>query len=83
MALRAKAVGLEESGSFEFPVTQGELGDALGLSNVHVNRVIMGLRKDRLITMRNSTVTVLDWEGLKRAGDFDPLYLHQDRRLAA
>jgi CRP-like cAMP-binding protein len=83
MALRTKAVGLVDNDTFEFPVTQGELGDALGLSNVHVNRVIMGLRKDRLITMRNSTVTVLDWEGLKRAGDFDPLYLHQDRRLAA
>jgi hypothetical protein len=66
MALRAKAVGLEESGSFEFPVTQAELGDALGLSNVHVNRVIMELRKNGLITMRNSTVTF--WTGRASSG---------------
>jgi CRP-like cAMP-binding protein len=83
MALRTKAVGLADDDNFEFPVTQTEIGDALGLSNVHVNRVLMALRKNGLITMRNSTVTVLDWEGLKRAGDFDSLYLHQDSRIAA
>jgi CRP-like cAMP-binding protein len=83
MALRIKAVGLANNGSYDLPVTQAELGDALGLSNVHVNRVLMDLRKNKLISLRSTTITIIDWEQLKRAGDFDPLYLHQDGRLAA
>jgi CRP-like cAMP-binding protein len=84
MALRFKAVGLADDHTYDLPVTQEELGDATGLSLVHINRTLMSLRGDGLISWHRSTVTVLDWEGLKRAAEFDPAYLHQDRgRLAA
>jgi CRP-like cAMP-binding protein len=81
MALRFRAVGLTDNHTYELPVTQAELADALGLSFVHINRTLMELRRDGLISLQNSTVSALDWEGLKAAADFDSTYLHQDRRL--
>jgi DNA-binding transcriptional regulator LsrR (DeoR family) len=71
-----RAVGLIENHSFELPLTQAELGDALGLSTVHVNRVLQDLRRDGLISLRGAFVNVQDWARLKTIGEFDPTYLH-------
>lgn len=73
---RAQAIGLAEAREFEMPVTQQELGDSLGLSSVHVNRVLQDLRREGLIISKGRYLQITDWEGLKRAGDFDPAYLH-------
>jgi CRP-like cAMP-binding protein len=74
---KLKAVGLGEGPTFELPITQGELADALGISDVHVNRVLQQLRAEGLIRLRRGALTVLDWQGLISAGEFDPAYLHQ------
>ncbi len=79
MLVRCRAVGLTEDHAYELPVTQEELGDALGISAVHVNRVLQDLRQDGLIVLRGRYVSTPDWEGLKVAGEFDPTYLHLDR----
>jgi CRP-like cAMP-binding protein len=83
--LRARvfAVGLMEDDSFEFPATQADLADATGMTPVHVNRTLMQLRADRLVSFRSSKLTIHDWEGLQRAAHFDPRYLHQDLWNAA
>jgi CRP-like cAMP-binding protein len=81
--VRMRAVGLAEDHACELPFTQTEIGDALGLSTVHVNRTLQELRGAGLITLRGGALAVTDWEGLKEAGEFDPTYLHQDRRAAA
>ena len=52
------------------------ISDPLGLSTVHVNRVVQALRSEDLITWRGGVVTVTDWDGLVQAGEFDPTYLH-------
>ena len=49
--VRLEAVGLTQDRSCAFPITQSELGDALGLSTVHVNRVLQELRADDLIML--------------------------------
>lgn len=77
---RLDTVGLTEAHSFEFPITQIELADATGLSAVHVNRVLQQLRADRLITWQGQVVTILDPEALVQLAEFDPAYLHLDRR---
>lgn len=74
--VRSRALGLIDEGAFALPVTQAELGDATGLSTVHVNRVLQDLRRDELITWRGRSILVLDWERLSLAADFDPGYLH-------
>ncbi len=77
--LRLRAVGLADGSRVPLPLTQTEVGDALGLSTVHVNRNLQDLRAESLIEWERGALTVLDWEGLKRAGEFDPIYLHQSR----
>jgi CRP-like cAMP-binding protein len=74
--LRLKVVGLTNGEGFELPITQGELADALGLSSVHVNRVMQDLRRDGLIQSRGRFLAVPDWRALEEAGGFDPRYLH-------
>jgi CRP-like cAMP-binding protein len=81
--LRAQAVGLVDDDAMAFPITQIEIGDALGLSSVHVNRSLQELRNKKLISLRDSELRILNWEGLQAAGDFSPNYLHmkeQERR---
>jgi CRP-like cAMP-binding protein len=74
--VRMRAVGLADGRACEWPITQSEIGDALGLSTVHVNRCLQELRRKGLITLQGRVLTVADWEGLKKAGEFDPTYLH-------
>jgi CRP-like cAMP-binding protein len=69
-------VSLTRNGEIDWPITQEEIGDALGLSSVHVNRTLQELRSDGLITLDRKTLTLHDWEGLQSAGQFDPAYLH-------
>jgi CRP-like cAMP-binding protein len=74
--VRMRAVGLANGHACDLPITQAELADALGLSTVHVNRTLQELRGKGLITLKGSLLTVVDWDGLKSAGEFDPTYLH-------
>jgi CRP-like cAMP-binding protein len=80
---KLRAVGLTNGASCRFPVTQTDLGDALGLSTVHVNRVLQDLRRDGLISFKGKVLTIPDWDALRRAGDFDPAYLHLREDRAA
>jgi CRP-like cAMP-binding protein len=76
--LRHKAVGLVTDHAFEVPITQSELADAVGLSNVHVNRTLQELRAHGLIGEQGRLLKILNWDRLKQAGEFDPTYLHQE-----
>jgi CRP-like cAMP-binding protein len=74
--VRLGVAGLVDGPSFSFPITQVQLGDALGMSAVHVNRVLQELRGENLFTWQGQTVRILDWEGLQQRAEFDPRYLH-------
>ena len=76
LAVRREAAGLGPRGSYELPMSQEQIGDALGLTSVHVNRTLKTLEAEGLIARTKRAVTVADWEGLRRAGDFTPHYLH-------
>jgi CRP-like cAMP-binding protein len=84
MFLRLKAIGLADGNTCKLPLTQGDLGDALGLSTVHVNRTLQELRGEGLIEFHGGRLKILDWPLLKQAAQFDPTYLQlRDARLAA
>jgi CRP-like cAMP-binding protein len=72
---RMEAVGLTNDDHFSFPVTQAQMGDALGLSPVHVNRTVQELRQESLITWKGGVMGVPVRQALERAGDYDPTYL--------
>jgi CRP-like cAMP-binding protein len=74
--LRLQAVGLTQDMSFELPLTQAELGDVLGLSTVHVNRVIKQLRADGLVIWREQRIVIEDWVSLQEVAEFDPTFLN-------
>jgi len=72
---RLDAIGRTRGRTYELPVTQTHLADALGLSLVHVNRTLQRLRHEGLITFHADEVAVLDWERLREAAEFDSSYL--------
>jgi CRP-like cAMP-binding protein len=74
--IRLEAVGHVQDQTIHLPITQAELSDTLGLSTVHVNRVLQELRKDGLIRWQGNALTVLDWERLKQIAEFTPTYLN-------
>lgn len=77
IAVRLQGAGAAGGDMFDFPVTQEQLADATGLTAVHTNRTLQALRRDGLIQLNSGSLKVLDWQGLREAGDFDELYLHQ------
>jgi CRP-like cAMP-binding protein len=76
-SLRLKVAGLGEDSDYELPMTQEQMGDATGLTPVHVNRTMKGLESDGLIERPGvRSIRIGDWRKLAEAGDFDSAYLH-------
>lgn len=75
IATRLGATGSGNAFVFAFGATQLQLADAAGLTTVHVNRVVRGLRERGLADVRKTKVRVLDWTGLVAAGEFNANYL--------
>ena len=61
---------------YDFPVTQEQIADATGLTAVHTNRTLQALRKEELIRLSSSQLSILDWDALCEIGDFNERYLH-------
>lgn len=78
MYTRLKVVGRTSGDTCEFPLTQNELGEAMGLSTVHVNRTVQELRNAHLIVLKDRMLTIPDFQALADAAMFDPGYLHLD-----
>jgi CRP-like cAMP-binding protein len=74
-AYRLEQTGKRQSDRYDFPFTQSDLADALGLTAIHTNRVLRELREQGLLSFRNSTVDLLDRRGLLEITLFDPSYL--------
>jgi DNA-binding transcriptional regulator LsrR (DeoR family) len=62
-------------------VTQGILGEAIGMSTVHVNRFLQELRAEGLLQIGSGEVIICDEQRLRAIADFDELYLHQNPAL--
>jgi CRP-like cAMP-binding protein len=77
--VKLEAVGLATNYQYILPATQVDIADALGLSNVHVNRVLKELRERELLTLHNRRLEIFDWQELIKFCDFDPTYLHLQR----
>lgn len=75
---RAAAAGMTEAFRFPMPLTQTELGSALGLTSVHANRTMKRLQQAGLVSKRCRWMTIEDWDGLRKVAEFDPAYLNLD-----
>lgn len=77
--LRLETVGLARDHAFDLPLSQPILADALGLSAVHVSRLVGELRDARLVQWTPPLVRITDWDGLVAVAEFDPTYLRLQR----
>lgn len=76
---RLEAVGLARDNRCDLPLTQSHLGEATGLSRIHVNRSLQELRKQGLVSYGYGELIIHDRAGLARVAQFDPMYLHLRR----
>jgi len=81
MGARLSLVGLGDKTGYDCPLSQYLLADALGLSAVHVNRVLRQLRERKLVTFQKGRVTFDDFPALVEFARFDSAYLDQDGPL--
>ena len=76
IAVRLDTVGLVRGGSFDFPLTQVDIANILGLSVIHTNRVLQDLRGMKLLELHGRTASISSITRLRSVGTFDPDYLH-------
>lgn len=79
---RLVSAGLSDGRRFALGITQTDLAEICGLTNVHINRVMRHLREERLCVFRSSLVEIADLERLAARGQFDPHYLYLDDRAS-
>lgn len=73
--VRLRTIEAVDGARFAFPLTQLELADTLGVTPVHTNRVIQGLKRSEVLSWRGQVVEILDPQRLGRMAEFDPTYL--------
>ena len=77
LGLRLELVGLDSAVDYRCPLSQYDLADALGLSAIHINRVLRTLREDRLATFRHGRVEIHDPAALRALAGYHEGYLDQ------
>lgn len=80
LQIRLEIVGLADKSGYDLPLTQADLGECMGLTNIHVNRTLRELREEGVVEFQRGRVTILDLAALWREGEFDPRYLYLDKR---
>ena len=76
LAVMLEAQGLVREYGYELPMTQEQIGDAVGLTAVHVNRTLKTLEAEGLILRTKRSISFPDWPRLRSVGDFNQRYLH-------
>lgn len=80
LRLRLEVTGDVEGNTYDFPLTQTELGEFVGLTPVHVNRTVQELRRRGMIKLDRRQVTILDLDELESIAEFDNCYLYLDKQ---
>lgn len=77
--VRARNIGLIDGLELALPLSQSLLADSLGMTSVHLNRVLKVLRESSAMTITRGSLKIIDPAKLVRIAGFDENYLH--RRL--
>lgn len=78
--VRLEIVGLAQDHQYDLPLTQADIAECLGLTSVHVNRMLKELRQQQLVEFTGGRIEIRDWAGLQRLAEFSPSYLYLERR---
>lgn len=79
MFFRLRVIGLTEGHSCPFPLTQSEIAEVTGLTQVHVNRTLQDLRREGLVELQQRQLTLIELDRLMSIALFNPNYLGLDR----
>lgn len=72
---RVKSCGMGEPDAFYCPLTQYQLADALGLTPIHLNRMIRELREEGLVVFKSYKVEILDRQRLMQIAEYDGAFM--------
>ena len=76
LLLRQQLVGAAGARDCPLPLTQPMLADILGITPIHVSRILRDLREAGLIELKDRHLHVPEVARLHAFCDFDPAYLH-------
>jgi CRP-like cAMP-binding protein len=76
LRVRLAIAGLADESGYDLALTQTDLAECLGLTSVHVNRVLKELRENGIVEFRGGRVAIKDLKALERTAEFDPAYLY-------
>ncbi|RUM94131.1 MAG: hypothetical protein DSZ28_04770 [Thiothrix sp.] len=57
------------------PITQEDIADAVGMTQIHVNRMLQQMKEERLLSCANGRLEILDNDALVKLANFDPKLL--------
>ena len=78
--VRLGLVGLSDDAGYDLALTQIDLAECVGMTPVHVNRLLRDLREQGAVEFGKGRVTIGDLNLLRRIAEFDPAYLYLERR---
>ena len=81
--VRMMSAGLSDGHRFTLALTQRDLAEICGLTDVHINRVMRTLREEQLCVFRSSQVDIPDPRRLAKLGQFTGDYLYLDNQQPA
>ncbi|WP_116090336.1 Crp/Fnr family transcriptional regulator [Sphingomonas crusticola] len=81
--IRARNIGLASDNQIALPLAQILLADSLGMTPVHLNRVLKELRQSGAMTLQRGSLLITDPKKLVHVAGFDENYLHRRLRTAA
>lgn len=83
MGWRMAAADLGTRERYDLPLTQGQIGDAMGVTSVHVSRVVRELREEGIASFRLNRVDIQDLDRLIAIAEFDPAFLVMNEPTSA
>ncbi len=82
MAMRMERANLGTRHRYRLPVSQEQIGDAMGITSVHVSRTLQTLRAEGNLSMHRHVVEIHDWDRLTDLADFVPTFMLFDDQAA-
>ncbi len=79
--IRGTRIGIANGNAIEFPLSQAVLADALGMTPVHINRMLQDFRRSGVVELQRGILRILDPGALTRISGFDDNYLHKRLRV--
>jgi CRP-like cAMP-binding protein len=78
LAYRLRLIEMVRENSFDLPISQADLADAVGISPVHLNRSLQTLRADGMIRTVGRRMTIERWDDMAEMSDFTSVYMHPE-----